>query len=129
MKNIERAADMREAMVKAAIEDNLKQKQDLVETRVSLVETINQAKAKLEQVDRDNLSRIEYNSSKIAEFEKAINQNKTFIQDIRDSVKECTKQTVEMQERKLNASIYNKELTIFRDQFQALSFALKDNFS
>ena len=34
-----------------------------------------------------------------------------------------------MQERKLNASIYNKELTIFRDQFQALSFALKDNFS
>tara|TARA_B110000285_G_C14942942_1_gene522940 strand:+ start:124 stop:249 length:126 start_codon:yes stop_codon:yes gene_type:complete len=41
MKNIERAADMREAMVKAAIEDNLKQKQDLVETRVSLVETIN----------------------------------------------------------------------------------------
>ena len=120
---------MREAMVKAAIEDNLKQKQDLVETRVSLVETINQAKAKLEQVDRDNLSRIEYNSSKIAEFEKSINQNKAFIQDIRDSVKECTKQTVEMQERKLNASIYNKELTIFRDQFQALSFALKDNFS
>ena len=75
MKNIERTADMREAMVKTAIEDNLRQKQDLVNTRVTLIETINATKKELEQGTKDSLSRIEYNSSKIIDFEKDIKQN------------------------------------------------------
>jgi hypothetical protein len=129
MKNIERTADMREAMVKVAIEDNLRQKQDLVNTRVTLIETINATKKELEQGLKDSLSRIEYNSSKIIDFEKDIKQNTIKIQDIRDSVKENTKLCVDMKEKKLDATLYKTELTQFRDQFTTVKFAVKDNFS
>ena len=75
------------------------------------------------------MSRIEYNSTKIAEFEKAINQSKVTVQEIRDTVKDCSKKTIGMQEKKLEAALYTKEMTAFRESLQTLSFALKDNFS
>lgn len=75
-------------------------------TRVTLVEAIDRTREELEQADKDNLSRIEYNSSKLMVFEKEINQNKAYIQDIRDSVKENTKMCVEMTVTKLDAALY-----------------------
>ena len=61
-----------------------------------MIESLDKTRTELEQVDKDNMSRIEYNSTKIAEFEKAINQSKVTVQEIRDTVKDCSKKTIGM---------------------------------
>jgi hypothetical protein len=79
----ENLAATREKMVKSALEDNIKQKNDLVETREYMSLKIEDLRTSIQKLIKENGNKIQYNSEKINELFQSNHLNQDIINSIR----------------------------------------------
>ena len=107
---MEKTADLRDKQCKECIDDNIKQKNLICDTRILVLNKVEEATDSLNKQIKETIFKINYNAGKLVEFEARIAGNAKLIQEIRDIVALNTKRCMIIQEQKLDSIKFETEI-------------------